>query len=263
MLSNALVIPGHEGSMEEIARDESWMPVVMQDGNDPWKENPKALTLPKELYIDAKSLWLRKLVFVFGSLYGLQRALVTHGLEAATSFILETVFGWSMSRVSLAVGMVYLVSLVIALVCYCCPHGIGEQEIMSRASWIALLASAFLIAFVSRAESVILLADGVLFTASFMAAGVAEGLSVTTAVPESPAFNVQSWYCLRACLQSISRFATPLIVRSSIEHSVAAYAIVQLSIAGVGVLNCYALSGVVRALASWSNTHSESPEEGS
>mmetsp|Transcript_1637 Transcript_1637/g.3558 ORF Transcript_1637/g.3558 Transcript_1637/m.3558 type:complete len:555 (+) Transcript_1637:75-1739(+) len=228
-----LVTPGDADAMKAAAEDTCGLDLVGQTMGG---------ALPATLPSDERSLYLRKLVFWFGNLYGVERAVVTIALEAATSFVLERYFGWPTSRVAFWVGIVYLLGTLVAYPMNMLKDRMGELYLMKCGSILGVVASILLAIFIRRAEYVVLIADFVLFSACFLASGVAEGMCLAAAIPESPWFNVETAWCFRNVVkQNLGRFVTPLLIRGSISHSTALYGVVQVSMTGVGFLLCRGL----------------------
>eukprot|EP00403_Amphidinium_massartii_P007859 CAMPEP_0178385378 /NCGR_PEP_ID=MMETSP0689_2-20121128/8002_1 /TAXON_ID=160604 /ORGANISM="Amphidinium massartii, Strain CS-259" /LENGTH=599 /DNA_ID=CAMNT_0020005659 /DNA_START=39 /DNA_END=1835 /DNA_ORIENTATION=- len=216
------------------------------------------LALPAELPKDERSLWLRKLMFCFGALYGVERAVVTVALESATSYVLETHFHWSLSKIGLSVGIVYLLGFAATFPLSVLKDRMGELFLMRSLSYLALAASVLLVTFIYQSEFVVLFADFVLFTACFLASGVAEGMNLAAAIPGDPWFNQENAWCFRSIVkQNIGRFCGPLVVRSTIWHSATLYGVVQVSMTFGGCILCYGLYQSVRELTYRSKSEAE------
>jgi len=239
-ISAWLVTPSSADAMAAAAADPCGLDLVGQT---------KGGALPATMPSDERSLYLRKLVFWFGNLYGVERAVVTIALEAATSYVLEKFFGWATSRVAFWVGIVYLLGTLVAFPMNMVKDHLGELYLMKCGSFLGVVASMLLAMFIRRAEYVVLLADFVLFSACFLASGVAEGMCLAAAIPESPWFNVETAWCFRNVVkQNLGRFVTPLLIRGSISHSTALYGVVQVSMTGTGFLLCHSLVNAAHEL---------------
>jgi len=205
--------------------------------------------LRAELPCDERSLFLRKLLYCFGNLYGVERAVVTMALEAATSFVLETHFGWSTSRIGIWIGGVYLLGTLVAFPLSLLKDHIGELLLMKTGSLLGVLASIFLAVFIYRAEFVVLLADFILFSACFVGSGVAEGFALASAIPGSPWFNVENYWAFSNILKhNVGRFAAPLVVRSTMVYSATVYGVAQVSLTAIGLVLCHAVVHTVHQL---------------
>eukprot|EP00971_Amphidinium_carterae_P001669 33560-Amphidinium_carterae.1 len=174
---------------------------------------------------DASSFWFRKLIYVSGNLYGLERTIVIGALEAATAYILETIFHWKVSKIGLWIGIIYVFGALL---------GIGvsmlkEKVLMMKcASLLGVLASVCLTLFVRSNAVVVLAVDLVLFTACFLACGVAEGLALTAAIPDSH-YSINNMFLFRYIIKfNFGRSFSPLLVRGTISHSTALYCLIQV-----------------------------------
>mmetsp|Transcript_10811 Transcript_10811/g.24717 ORF Transcript_10811/g.24717 Transcript_10811/m.24717 type:complete len:555 (+) Transcript_10811:114-1778(+) len=205
--------------------------------------------LPEVLPSEERSLWLRKVIFCLGNLYGVERSVVTISLEAATSYILQTHFSWTTSKVAIWVGIVYLLGTVVSLPLNLHKDDIGELNLMKFGSVLGVVASVVLALFMYRAECVVLVMDFFLFTASTLASGVAEGMSLAAAIPDDPWFNQETAWCFRnAVKQNLGRFCAPLLVRSTIEKSPTLYGTMQVALTVCGFVLCYSLVDAVKEL---------------
>jgi len=232
-----LVTPGTREMLLEAAEDTCGLELV---AGDVW--TPR-VALPPKLLSDERSLWLRKVIFVLGNLYGVERSVVTISLEAATSYILEVHFGWTTSRVSIWVGSVYLLGTALFVPINSLKDKLGELFLMKCGSTLGVIASVLLAIFIYRAEFVVLAADCVLFSACSFAAGLAEGMSLAVAIPDDPWFNQESAWAFRNVVkQNVGRFVAPMVVRATLAQSATLYGALQVTMTTIGFLICLGLS---------------------
>mmetsp|Transcript_63734 Transcript_63734/g.151929 ORF Transcript_63734/g.151929 Transcript_63734/m.151929 type:complete len:625 (+) Transcript_63734:29-1903(+) len=198
--------------------------------------------IPTTLASDERSLWLRKVVYLLGNLYGLERLFVQASMEAATSYVLEALFGWPISSFALAIGIFYLLGAFAAYPFTFFKHWIDELLLMKIGSLLGFAASVVLAIFISQSEVVVLAVDFVLFTACFLAGGVAEGMALASAIPGT-LYSIENALCFRPLIKSnVARFLAPLIVRCSITKSPHLYGVIQAVITGTSLVLCYFLA---------------------
>jgi len=232
-----LVTPGTREMLLEAAEDTCGLELV---AGDVW--TPR-VALPPKLLSDERSLWLRKVIFVLGNLYGVERAAVTISLEAATSYVLEVHFGWTPSKVSIWVGAIYLLGTVLFVPINMLKDKLGELFLMKCASILGVVASALMAIFIYRSEFVVLAADCTLFSACCFAAALAEGMSLAVAIPDDPWFNQESAWAFRNVVkQNVARFVAPMVVRSTLARSATLYGVLQVTMTTGGFLICHGLS---------------------
>mmetsp|Transcript_52220 Transcript_52220/g.124498 ORF Transcript_52220/g.124498 Transcript_52220/m.124498 type:complete len:561 (-) Transcript_52220:100-1782(-) len=234
-----LVVPRTADGMREAAADEWGMDLIQgADGNDSVFRD--SLSPPGKMRED--EAWWRTLAYCFGHLYGVERAVVSVALEAATSYILETRFGWAPSRVALWVGIIYLLGLIVAYSANLLKGQLSELNLMKVCSFLGGAASILLAIFIEKADFVVLSADFVLFTSCFVAGGTAMGMSTAVAMPESRWFNIENALFFRiAFIGNVGKFLAPLLVRGTLERSTLAYGVLQVSMTSAGVMLCHGL----------------------
>jgi len=241
-----MVVPTTPEAVAAAAEDTCGMELVAADG-----QASVDRCLPDVMPCDQRSLFLRKLLYCFGNLYGVERAVVTISLEAATSFVLETHFGWATSRIGTWIGIVYLLGTLVAWPLTVFKDYIGELLLMKIGSSTAVIGSVLLAIFIHRAEYVVLLADFLLFSACFVGSGIAEGLALAAAIPESSWFNLENYWSFSNIMKhNVGRFFAPLMVRSTIGSSTALYGAAQVSLTAVGFVLCHAVAYTVHGLKS-------------
>mmetsp|Transcript_45121 Transcript_45121/g.107294 ORF Transcript_45121/g.107294 Transcript_45121/m.107294 type:complete len:588 (+) Transcript_45121:131-1894(+) len=246
-----MVVPSTVEAVDAAAADDCGMELV---ASTPHVER----CLPADLPCDERSLFLRKLLYCFGNLYGVERAVVTMALESATSLVLESHFGWSTSRIGIWIGGVYLLGTLVAFPLSLLKDNIGELLLMKIGSSLGVLASLLLAFFIFKAEFVVLLADFVLFSACFVGSGIAEGFALAAAIPDSPWFNVGNYWAFSNILKhNVGRFAAPLVVRSTIMHSTTLYGVAQVSLTSIGFVLCHAAAYTVKELQSQSTRQAD------
>eukprot|EP00971_Amphidinium_carterae_P318505 6330659-Amphidinium_carterae.1 len=235
-LTMAWVTPKSHEELGAVATETYWRTKVVG-----------TLHAPTESRSTERQLWLRKVVFTFGVLYGMERLMISACLDSATSFVLEEHFAWLPSQASLSLGFVYLVGggtivlpfVVVQMVYSAVPN---ELHLMKTCSGIAVLASASLTFFLSKVDFAILIADCLLVSVCMLASGVAEGLALAAAIPGSAYFSVENAWFMRSMGGPITRFSAPLLVRFTTSYSITCYGIVQLCITICGYGFCCGLA---------------------
>jgi len=243
ILTVAWIVPARQAGLTAVAEETYW-----RDKYGVTREPPNT---PKS---ERTQLWLRKMVYICGVVYGVERALVSACLETATAFILETKFMWLTSDTAKYVAIVYLVSAIavilpVSVLQLVYLESLDQLQLMKICSIIAAVAAAALMYFLSSSPGIILLADGVLYSTCILASSVAEGLALAAAIPGSWFFSVESVFVLRGLACQLSRLAAPLIVRVSVSQSITFYGILQFLMTAGGLVNCWLLARAARAIS--------------
>jgi len=242
MVTTAWIAPTSSEDLQHIALESHWK-----------DKFGGAFDVPQKINAESKQLWLRKVVFACGVLYGAERLMVSACLETATSFILETKFGWLTSKASFYVAIVYLVGgtaivLPVSVLQRARSDCFDAMQLMKICTVIAVVAAGVLMYYLSTSEVAILVADCGLISVCMLASSVAEGLSMAAAVPDSWFFSVETAFFTRCIASPLSRFAAPLIVRLTITQSVTFYGVVQLLMTTCGLGLCYVLAWYVKEM---------------
>ncbi|CAJ1390786.1 unnamed protein product [Effrenium voratum] len=193
--------------------------------------------------LDVVRAWQRTIWWA-GNAYGIERALLTSSLEAASSLILQTFFLWSVSHVGQATGCTFLVAAVFILGCTLCLRPTIGQGLVMQAGSFGCAGAAFLLYFsISSSPLVVLLADLLVFSCGFVASSVAEGMVMQCSVPGTMCSVENAWLIRNVFKCSVSRFLGPIVARASISAGgVGLYAGIQLSLGCLSLILCSVLA---------------------
>jgi len=192
----------------------------------------------------------RRLIIIFGSLYGIERSFIISALESATAFILETEFGWPTKKAGIAVGGTFLLALPIMLVMKSSyrtikrpASGALDSSLMKNCTVACVGASVLLFAPTWAAPSLIIVCNAVVFSSSYLASSVADGLALSYTIPGT-AFTVENYMLVDQIAQNtFARVLGPIMARYAIEQHGGrmSYAAFQVMVSLVGAVICHLL----------------------
>lgn len=192
----------------------------------------------------------RRLIIIFGSLYGIERSFIISALESATSFILETEFGWGTKEAGLMVGGTFLLALPMMMfmqhsyrIVRRPASGGLDSSLMKRCTILCTGASLLLFAPKWAAPCMILVCNAVVFSSSYLASSVADGLALSYTIPGT-VFTVENYMLVDQVAQNtFARVMGPITARYAIElhGGRMTYALFQLVISLVGAGICHFL----------------------
>jgi hypothetical protein len=192
----------------------------------------------------------RRMIIIFGSLYGIERSFIISALESATSFILETEFGWGTKDAGLMVGGTFLLALPMMIVMRHSyrmvrrPASGGlDSSLMKRCTMLCVGGSLLLFAPKWAAPCMILVCNAVVFSSSYLASSVADGLALSYTIPGT-AFTVENYMLVDQIAQNtFARVMGPITARYAIEvhGGRLTYAIFQLLVSLLGAAICHLL----------------------
>jgi predicted dehydrogenase len=236
-----VVVPDREGPIE-MAKG----PIMVGHGGLAAAAYQEQARVESDLAFEAtgrNQLWWKKLVYMLGCAYGVERALLTSSLESATALVLQSTFGWSPDRIGETVGFIFIGAAFLIFCVVSFRPLIGDAMMLKSGSTICLCSCVLLCYGITSSASMVIVSDVLIFTSGFVASSVEEGMAMACATPGT-FYSVENAWTIRNVLKcNLSRFVGPVLARYAIAADGGhIYAISQLSLAVFSCLLCYCLS---------------------
>eukprot|EP00931_Biecheleriopsis_adriatica_P064522 TRINITY_DN39287_c0_g1_i1.p1 TRINITY_DN39287_c0_g1~~TRINITY_DN39287_c0_g1_i1.p1 ORF type:complete len:579 (+),score=43.59 TRINITY_DN39287_c0_g1_i1:125-1861(+) len=191
-----------------------------------------------------------KWVMLWSLCFTAQRGLVLSAIEVATSQILETQYKRSPSQIGRTIGIVFGISNCVGLAVALTRQTMQQDGFMMGClSTIGLIGAFLMIDFVPGSRhspaSLLLLADGMVYSTSFNLSGFTDALAMNASVEETW-FSLRNYQLARYMTSTLFRTIGPPLVRGLLAGPGRnAYALVMITLGACASVSIHKLRSLV------------------